>query len=136
MTGWTPIDADGGMKHSNGPAAVRAGDYLFLSSVKGVEPDTQKSDTDPQRQLRQGMANIAVVLGAAGLSMADIVKVTVYLEDPDRNRADLDLVWGETFAGATPPARSTVAVGKVGGAADPTIALFDVVAFCPTDSRS
>jgi len=119
------------MRHSNGPAAVKAGDFLFLSSVKGVDPDTQVSDADAVTQLRQAMANIEVVLRAGDLDMGDIVKITVYLEGYDRNRASLDQVWGETFAGRTPPARVTVSLEAVGGSGDPSIALFDVVAYGP-----
>ncbi len=129
MSDWTPIDAEGGMRHSNGPAAVKAGDFLFLSSVKGVDPDTQVSDADAVAQLRQAMANIEVVLRAGGLEMSDIVKITVFLEGYDQNRVFLDQVWGETFAETTPPARVTVSLAAVGGSGDPSIALFDVIAY-------
>ena len=131
MSDWTPIEAEGGMKHLNGPAAVRAGDFVFLSSVKGVEPDTQRPSEDPETQLRQAFANVRVVLQAAGLDLGDIVKVTVYLKDPGANRPTLDRIWGEVFEGGTPPARATVPTGQLGGSGDVSIALFDVVAFGP-----
>jgi enamine deaminase RidA (YjgF/YER057c/UK114 family) len=118
------------MRHSNGPAAVRAGDFLYLSSVKGVDPGTQVSDPDALTQLRQAMANIEVVLEAGGMGKADMVKVTVFLEGFATNRAHLDQVWGEYFEGK-PPARATVAVDRVGLENDPSIALFDVVAYRP-----
>jgi 2-iminobutanoate/2-iminopropanoate deaminase len=116
------------MRHSNGPPAVRAGDFVYLSSVKGVDPETQVSDSDVAKQLRQAMANIDVVLEGAGASKADIVKVTVYLEGFAENRSHLDQVWGEYFEG-NPPARATVAVDSVGVESDPSVALFDVVAY-------
>lgn len=131
MSEWTPIEAEGGMKHSNGPTAVRAGDFVFLSSVKGVDPESQVSGPDPVSQLRQAMANIEVVLSAADMDMGDIVKVTVFLEGDGENRQHLDRVWGETFTPGVPPARATVSVENVGGAKDKSIALFDVVAFKP-----
>jgi len=118
------------MRHSNGPAAVKAGDFLYLSSVKGVDPGTQVSDDDALTQLRQAMANIEVVLEAAGMGKGDMVKVTVFLEGFATNRAHLDQVWGEYFEG-NPPARATVAVDRVGAETDPSIALFDVVAYRP-----
>lgn len=118
------------MRHSNGPAAVRAGDFLYLSSVKGVDPGTQLPDPDAPTQLRQAMANIEVVLKAANMSKADIVKITVFLQGFAANRAHLDQVWGEYFEG-NPPARATVAVDEVGTQRDPSIALFDVVAYRP-----
>jgi 2-iminobutanoate/2-iminopropanoate deaminase len=128
---WTPIEAEEGMKHSNGPSAARAGDFVFLSSVKGVDPKSQVCGLDAVSQLRQAMANIEVVLRAAELDMGDIVKVTVFLEGYEDNRTHLDRVWGETFTPGVPPARATVAVGKVGGADDQSIALFDAVAYRP-----
>ena len=128
MSDWVPIEAEGGMKHSNGPSAVRAGDFVFLSSVKGVDPETQMSDPDVERQLRQAIANIDVVLEAAGLDRRDIVKVTVFLEGYEENREYLDSVWGESF-GETAPARATVAVGQIGGPTDQSLALFDVIAY-------
>ena len=131
MSHWTPVDAEGGMRHSNGPAAVRAGDFMFLSSVKGVDPGTQVADPGAVTQLGQAMANIEVVLQAGGLEMGDIVKITVFLEEYDENRRHLDEVWAATFASTTPPARVTVAIDRVGGSSDRSIALFDVVAYRP-----
>jgi 2-iminobutanoate/2-iminopropanoate deaminase len=128
MSDWIPIEAEGGMRHSNGPPAVRAGDFVFLSSVKGVDPETQVSDPDVGKQLRQAMANIGVVLEAAGLDKRDIVKVTIFLEAFGENRRDLDQVWGEYFE-RDPPARVTVSVDSVGLESDPSVALFDVVAY-------
>jgi 2-iminobutanoate/2-iminopropanoate deaminase len=133
MSDWAPIEAEGGMRHSNGPPAVRAGDFVFLSSVKGVDPGTQVSDHDVYKQLRQAMANIDVVLEAAGLDKGDIIKVTIYLEGFGENRRHLDLVWGEYFEG-NPPARATVPVDSVGVASDPSVALFDVVAWRQSDA--
>lgn len=128
MSDWIPIEAEGGMRHSNGPSAVRAGDFVFLSSVKGVDPKTQVSDPDVDEQLRQAMANIDVVLGAAGLDKGDIVKVTVFLEGFGENRRRLDRAWGDYFE-ANPPARATVSVESIGVESDPSVALFDVVAY-------
>lgn len=128
MSDWMPIEAEGGMRHSNGPPAVRAGDFVFLSSVKGVDPETQVSDADVGKQLRQAMANIDVVLDAAGLDKSDIVKVTIFLEGFGENRRHLDQVWGEYFEG-NPPARATVSVDSVGVESDSSVALFDVVAY-------
>jgi 2-iminobutanoate/2-iminopropanoate deaminase len=128
MSDWVPIETQRGMRHSNGPSAVRAGDLVFLSSVKGVHPETQVSDPDVGTQLRQAMANIDVVLEAAGLDKRDIVKVTIFLEGFGENRRHLDQVWGEFFEG-NPPARATVSVDNVGVESDPSVALFDVVAY-------
>ncbi|HUO46032.1 MAG TPA: RidA family protein [Acidimicrobiia bacterium] len=130
MRSWIPIDVDGGMKHASSPQAVRAGDFVFLSSVRGVDPATQKPIEDPLTQFRQGFDNIRVVLAGAGLDLPDIVKLTIYLKAPAQNRASLDQAWSEAFPG-TPPARATIRVEGFGAGTDPTLAFFDVVAYGP-----
>ncbi|HUO46728.1 MAG TPA: RidA family protein [Acidimicrobiia bacterium] len=130
MSSWIPIDVDGGMKHASSPQAVRAGDFVFLSSVRGVDPATQAPIEDPLTQFRQGFENIRVVLHGAGLALGDIVKLTIYLKDPGRHRSALDQAWNEAFPG-TPPARSTVRVEAFGAGTDATLALFDAVAYGP-----
>ena len=54
------------------------------------------------------MANIAAVLAAAGLTFADVIKTTIFLADMS-DFAAVNGVYGESFDGAAPPARSTVA---------------------------
>lgn len=54
------------------------------------------------------MANLAAVLSAAGLSMANVVKTTIFLSSMDHFQA-VNAVYGKRFE-SEPPARSTVAV--------------------------
>ena len=118
------------MRHGSGPAAVRAGDFVYLSSVRGVDPATQKPLEDPAAQFRQAFANILTVLEAAGLNLSDVVKVTVFVKDLSADRIDLNRTWDEAFAGAA-PARSTVEVSDIGSEGDGSRALFDVIAYAP-----
>ena len=59
-------------------------------------------------QTEQALENVEAVLEAAGASMADVLKVTVYLDDIDDFDAMNDTY--ETFFDADPPARSAVGV--------------------------
>ena len=58
------------------------------------------------------MANLGAVLGAAGLTFADVVKTTIFLVTMDDFGA-VNAIYGEAFDGAPPPARSTVAVAAL-----------------------
>jgi len=127
---WAPVHAEGGMRHASGPSAVRAGEFVFLSSVRGVDPETQKPLADPQAQFRQAFANIRVVLRAADLDLSDVIKVTVFVKDLDADRLALNQTWDEAFP-AEAPARATVEVSDVGRKGDGSRALFDVVAYSP-----
>jgi 2-iminobutanoate/2-iminopropanoate deaminase len=90
--------------------AIAAGPYVFLSGQIGLDPLTgELAGESVEEQTRQVMANLAAVLGAAGLVFADVVKTTIFLIDMN-DFAAVNTVYGESFEGAPPPARSTVAV--------------------------
>jgi 2-iminobutanoate/2-iminopropanoate deaminase len=93
---------------------VRAGGFLFLSVIRGREPGSGRFPTDPLEQARLALRNLAAVLGASGGTLADVVKVTLYLGDL-RHRDAFHLAWCEAFP-MDPPARIAV------GVADPNAA--------------
>ncbi len=63
-------------------AAVRSGDFLFVSGQVGSEEDGSPS-TDPERQLRLAFTNLNKVLAAAGCSFDDVVDFTIFIVDPE-----------------------------------------------------
>jgi 2-iminobutanoate/2-iminopropanoate deaminase len=90
--------------------AIAAGPYIFLSGQIGLDPLTgELAGESVEEQARQAMANLAAVLAAAGLVFADVVKTTIFLIDM-KDFAAVNTVYGESFEGVPPPARSTVAV--------------------------
>jgi 2-iminobutanoate/2-iminopropanoate deaminase len=92
--------------------AVRAGDLIFLSGQLPVDPASgQIVDGDIGAMTRQIFANISAVLGAAGSSLANVVKVTVFLADMG-DFATMNTAYAEFFT-AEPPARSTVQVARL-----------------------
>jgi 2-iminobutanoate/2-iminopropanoate deaminase len=62
--------------------AIRVGNMVFCSGQAGRNRETGKMG-DIRDQARRCIANIAGVLEAAGASLADVVKVTVYLRNPE-----------------------------------------------------
>lgn len=88
--------------------AVAAGGFLFCSGQVGFVPETgQFASDDVPGQTRQVFANIRAVLGAAGLTLADVAKTTVFLADMADFEA-MNAVYADAF-GSHRPARSTVA---------------------------
>jgi len=64
--------------------AVRVGDTLYLSGQIPLVPETMALVTgDMEAQIRQVFDNLAAVAEAAGGSLADLVKLNVYLTDLD-----------------------------------------------------
>jgi len=67
------------------PQAVRVGPLVFVSGQGPLSPQTNRPiEGDFAAQTRQVFANVGHVLQAAGLELAHVVKVTVYLSDIDR----------------------------------------------------
>jgi reactive intermediate/imine deaminase len=92
--------------------AVRAGELLFVSGCIAVDGDgALVGGDDVVAQTRQVFANLTAALAAAGASLQDIVKVTVYLTDV-RDRAAVNTVREERF-GDTRPASTLVEVSNL-----------------------
>ena len=62
--------------------AARSGDWVFLSGQIPLDPQTmQMVEGDMQTQIRRVFDNLSAVAGASGGSLADCIKLTVYLTD-------------------------------------------------------
>lgn len=86
--------------------AVRAGDFLFVSGLAGIVPETgAKAGDDFDTQARQAFRNLKTCLDCSGARMDDVVKVVTYLADASRRDA-LNALFGEHFP-TDPPTRST-----------------------------
>ena len=86
--------------------AVRAGDFVFVSGQIPFGPDGNIVQGGIEAQTRVVLETIAKTLEEAGCTLADVVKNTIWLEDP-RDFAGFNKVYAEFFA-ADPPARATV----------------------------
>jgi 2-iminobutanoate/2-iminopropanoate deaminase len=92
--------------------AVRAGELLFVSGCVPVDGEGRLvGGDDVVAQARHVFANVGAVLGAAGATFADVVKVTVYLIDI-ADRAAINPVRQEVF-GETRPASTLVEVSAL-----------------------
>ena len=61
--------------------AVRCGDTLYLSGQIGLDPTTGKLVDGIDDQIQRVFGNLKAVAEAAGASLGDVVKLTVYLTD-------------------------------------------------------
>ncbi|MGQ9502894.1 MAG: RidA family protein [Anaerolineae bacterium] len=91
---------------------VQAGNLIFTAGQGPVDPATgQLIAGSIEEQTRQTLRNIEAILAAAGCTMADVVKTTVFLVDMSDFKA-MNSVYAEFFPVA-PPARSTVQVSAL-----------------------
>jgi len=92
--------------------AVRAGDLLFVSGCVPVDSEGKLvGGGDVVAQTRQALENVGRVLEAAGMTFADVAKVTVYLTDID-DRPRINPVRREFF-GEIRPASTLVEVSRL-----------------------
>jgi 2-iminobutanoate/2-iminopropanoate deaminase len=85
---------------------VRAGGLVFVAGQIPLTPEGEFVQGDIKAQTRQVLENIKAILEAAGTSLQQVVKVTVYLADMNDFGAMND-VYAEYFA-QDPPARAAV----------------------------
>lgn len=107
--------------------AIRAGDFIFVSGQGPVDPVTDTmSYGDIQHEARVTLNNVKRILHAAGASMSDVVKCSVFLRDGN-DFAAMNEVYREFF-GEQRPTRTTVAVAF----AEPKMKVeIDCIAFKP-----
>lgn len=92
--------------------AVRGSGFVFTSMQVGLVPATGEMVAGGiEAETRQVMDNLAAILSAAGITLAAVVKATVYLVDLAEFGA-MNGVYGQYFA-ADPPARATVGVAAL-----------------------
>jgi 2-iminobutanoate/2-iminopropanoate deaminase len=81
---------------------------VYTSGQVGIDPRSGELVTGGvKEQTARVIENLAAVLRGAGLTLADVVKTTVYLADM-QDFATMNEVYGAAF-GAAPPARTTIA---------------------------
>ena len=88
--------------------AIRVGDLVFVAGQIGLRPGETAVEGDVAQQTEQALRNLAAILEAAGSSLDNLVKTSVFLMD----MADFAAM-NEVYAGHVgdrPPARSTFQV--------------------------
>ncbi|MCK9249405.1 MAG: Rid family detoxifying hydrolase [Solirubrobacteraceae bacterium] len=92
--------------------AVAAGGLLFCSGQIPLDPATgELVGTTYGEQAEQALRNLRAVVEAAGATMADVVRATVYLTDMDAF-AEVNEAYARAFP-TDPPARAAVGVAQL-----------------------
>ncbi|HEX6613312.1 MAG TPA: RidA family protein [Rhodanobacteraceae bacterium] len=123
----TPIHSPGAPK-AIGPysQAIRSGNTLYLSGQTPLDPATGEMVTGGiEEQATRVFENLKAVLGAAGASFDDVVRVAIYMTDLG-NFASVNEVMKRYFREPY-PARSTIGVAALPRGAAVEIDLIAVV---------
>ena len=107
--------------------AIRAGDYIFVSGQVGFADAQGREIKGIEAQTKRCLENMNEVLAAAGSSLDDVVKVTVFLRN-EKDFATMNQIYQSYFV-TDRPARSTV----VASLALPGMLIeMDCIAYSPT----
>ena len=87
--------------------AIMVNGFLFVSGQGAIDPNSgQLAGADIQSQTRQTLTNVRNIVEASGLSMRDLVRVSVYLKNM-KDFKGMNEVYKSFFPDA-PPARTTI----------------------------
>jgi 2-iminobutanoate/2-iminopropanoate deaminase len=87
--------------------AIVANGFVFCSGMAGIDPTTGSIPEGIEAQTEQALLNLAAVLAAAGASMDDVVKTTIFYADAE-DFSRLNQVYARHMPDP-PPARSAPA---------------------------
>ena len=107
---------------------TRAGDFVFVAGMQGVDPATNKLVADPQARIRQAFVNIRHIAQSEGATLQDCVRVTVYVSDLHRYAPMVDKAQTELWGKPPYPPRTMVEVQRL---FDDDIVEIDTVFYAP-----
>ncbi len=91
--------------------AIDTGSFVYASGQIPLDPVTGEIPEGIEAQTAQSLANVCAILDAAGLTVANVIKTTVFLSDM-ANFGAMNEVYGKVFTEPY-PARSAVAVREL-----------------------
>jgi enamine deaminase RidA (YjgF/YER057c/UK114 family) len=111
---------------------ARAGDFVFVAGMQGIDPATNKLVEDPQARIVQAFRNIKLIAESEGASLKDCVRLTVYLSDLPRYASMVEKAQSELWGGPPYPPRTMVEVKRL---FDDDIVEIDSVFYAPLNKK-
>jgi 2-iminobutanoate/2-iminopropanoate deaminase len=92
---------------------VRAGDFVFVAGMRGIDPATNTLVEGDEARIRQAFANMKTIVAAAGGTLRNAVRLVVYVTDMDRYRPLVNKIQEEFWGGPPYPPRTIVEVSRL-----------------------
>jgi 2-iminobutanoate/2-iminopropanoate deaminase len=107
---------------------VRAGDFVFVAGMRGIDPATGRLVDGDEARVRQAFVNMQTIAQAAGCRLGDAVRLVVYVTDMNLHRPIVNRIQEEFWADARYPPRTIV---EVNGLNQDDIVEVEGTFFCP-----
>jgi 2-iminobutanoate/2-iminopropanoate deaminase len=113
-----------GVKTLNPPGAIstgsdtwsvgsRAGDFIFVAGMQGVDPATNKLVEGDEARIRQAFLNLKLIADSEGAALQDCVRITVYVSDLHRFAPLVSKVQAELWGKPPYPPRTMFEVQRL-----------------------
>jgi 2-iminobutanoate/2-iminopropanoate deaminase len=104
--------APAGAIRPTGPWALgaRAGDFIFVAGMRGIDPATNMQVAGDEARVRQAFVNMRLIAASAGATLRDAVRLVVYVTDMARHRPLVNKVQEEFWGQGPYPPRTIVEV--------------------------
>jgi 2-iminobutanoate/2-iminopropanoate deaminase len=89
---------------------ARAGDFVFVAGMRGIDPKTNALVEGEEARVRQAFLNMKLIAESEGASLRDAVRLVVYVTDMNRLRPLVNKVQAELWDGGPYPPRTIVEV--------------------------
>ena len=108
---------------------ARAGDFVFVAGMQGVDPATNKLVEGDEARIRQAFLNLKLIAQSEGATLQDCVRITVYVSDLHRFAPLVSKVQAELWGKPPYPPRTMLEVQRL---FDDDIVEIDSVFYAPT----
>lgn len=92
---------------------VRAGDFVFVAGMRGIDPATNALVPDAKARIRQAFLNMQLIAASEGATLRDAVRIVAYVTDMDRLRPFVNAVQAELWGTGRYPPRTIVEVRRL-----------------------
>lgn len=92
---------------------VRAGDFVFVAGMRGIDAKTGALVPDLRARIAQAFRNMLHVAGSEGATPRDAVRIVVYVTDMDRHRPLVNAVQEELWGADPFPPRTIVEIQRL-----------------------
>jgi 2-iminobutanoate/2-iminopropanoate deaminase len=92
---------------------ARAGDFVFVAGMRGIDPATNSIVGSEEARVRQAYTNMKVIAESEGAKLTDCVRIVVYVTDMARLRPLVNKIQQEFWGGGPYPPRTIVEVSRL-----------------------
>ncbi|MGC1306589.1 MAG: RidA family protein [Phormidesmis sp.] len=92
---------------------TRAGDFIFVAGMRGIDPEANALVPDDEGRVRQAFLNMQMIAESEGATLQDAVRLVVYVADMYRYRPIVNQIQEELWGEGPYPPRTIIEVDRL-----------------------